>query len=236
MNESTQQLYPQAIAYADAETRQTFFRKTYSHLAFAIMAFVFVEYFLLQSPFAIKLASVMTRGFTWLLVLGAFMLISHLANRWALNATSRRTQYIGLGVYILAEAIIFLPILLYANAFAPETISTAFMLTMLLFAGLTYTAFTSGVDFSFLGGFLKIGFFIAIGIILASFIFGFSLGLIFSGAMILFASAAILYSTSNVMRHYHAEQYVAASLSLFAAVALLFWYILQFLLQMASGD
>jgi FtsH-binding integral membrane protein len=49
--------------------------------------------------------------------------------------------------------------------------------------------------------------------------------------MVLFAGAAILYSTSNVFLHYRTDQYVAASLSLFASIALLFWYILRILLS-----
>jgi FtsH-binding integral membrane protein len=52
--------------------------------------------------------------------------------------------------------------------------------------------------------------------------------------MVLVASGYILYHTSNVMHHYHTDQYVAASLALFASVALLFWYVLR--LFMASRD
>ncbi len=228
--------YPTVVAQADAEVRQDFIRNTYTHLAFAILAFVFIEYFLLNSPFAIQLASTMTRGFNWLLVMGAFMFASHFAHKWALTSTSKQTQYVALGIFTLAEAIIFLPLLLIASMFAPDTISTAAILTLILFVGLTYTAFTTGKDFTFLGGFLRIGGFIAIGLIVASIFIGFSLGLIFSGAMIIFASAAILYETSNIIRHYNTNQYVAASLALFASVALLFWYILTLLLQFAGGD
>jgi FtsH-binding integral membrane protein len=53
------------------------------------------------------------------------------------------------------------------------------------------------------------------------------LGNIFAGAMALFASVAILYNTSNVLHHYRPDQHVAAALSLFSSVALLFWYILR---------
>ena len=49
----------------------------------------------------------------------------------------------------------------------------------------------------------------------------------FSLAMVAFAGAAILYDTSNVLHHYPEDRYVAASLQLFASVALLFWYILR---------
>jgi FtsH-binding integral membrane protein len=67
-------------------------------------------------------------------------------------------------------------------------------------------------------------------------IFGFQLGLLFSAAMVIFAGAAILYDTSKVMHHYEPGQHVAASLELFASVALLFWYILQIVLSMSSRN
>ena len=56
---------------------------------------------------------------------------------------------------------------------------------------------------------------------------GVSLGLWFSVAMVVLACGIILYNTSNVLHRYNTEQYVAASLTLFASIALLFWYILQ---------
>ena len=48
-------------------------------------------------------------------------------------------------------------------------------------------------------------------------------------AMVAFAGAAILYDTSNVLRHYPEDRYVAASLELFASTALMFWYVLRLL-------
>ena len=111
-----------------------------------------------------------------------------------------------------------------------QVILSAGLITLLLFAGLTYTVFTTKKDFTFLGGFLKISFFVVLGIIVASVLFGFNLGLIFSGAMVILASASILYNTSNIVRVYGENQYVAAALSLFASVALLFWYVLRILM------
>jgi FtsH-binding integral membrane protein len=45
--------------------------------------------------------------------------------------------------------------------------------------------------------------------------------------MIGFAGAAILYDTSNIMRNYPEDRYVAAALELFASIALMFWYVLR---------
>jgi FtsH-binding integral membrane protein len=74
----------------------------------------------------------------------------------------------------------------------------------------------------------------AMGFIFCSMLFGFNLGTIFTVAMIVFACGYILYYTSNVLHHYRIGQHVAASLALFAAVALLLYYVVM--LVMGSRD
>jgi uncharacterized protein len=82
-------------------------------------------------------------------------------------------------------------------------------------------------DFSFLRGLLVWGFILAMVGIVASLLFGFEMGTWFSVAMIGFAGAAVLYDTSNIIHHYPEDKYVAASLALFASIALMFWYVLR---------
>ena len=105
------------------------------------------------------------------------------------------------------------------------------LITGLLFAGITATAFMTRKDFSFLGGILTIGGFVALGVIICSAIWGFELGMFFSGIMCLFAGGSILYTTSNIIHHYRPTQHVAASLALFAGVMLLLWYVLRLLMS-----
>jgi len=165
----------------------------------------------------------------WLAVLGLFMAVGWVADYWARNARSTGMQYVGLILYVIAEAIIFLP-LLFVAAFltkSPHVISSAALLTGTLFAGLTGTAFITRKDFSYLRGILMVGGCVALGLIITSILFGFTLGTLFSVAMVVLAGGYILYYTSQVMRHYRTDQHVAASLALFAAVALMFWYILR---------
>ena len=76
----------------------------------------------------------------------------------------------------------------------------------------------------------------AFGLIICSMLFGFNLGMVFSAGMVLLASGWILYDTSNVLHHYRTDQHVAASLALFASVALLFWYILRIVMAFTSRD
>ena len=46
---------------------------------------------------------------------------------------------------------------------------------------------------------------------------------------IVFAGGCILYTTSNIIHKYNTNQHVAAALSLFASIALMFWYLLRIL-------
>lgn len=191
---------------------------------------------MVHAPFAAKLASSMTGGMSWMIVLGLFMGVSYVANKLATSGGSEQMQYLGLGIFIIAEAIVFLPLLFMATHFGGEgLIPTAGLMTLLLVGGITATVFITKKDFSFMGSILSMGGFVALGFIGCSTIFGFSLGLIFSAVMILFAGGSVLYSTSNVLHQYRTDQHVAASLSLFASVALLFFYILQFLMSFAGG-
>ena len=104
------------------------------------------------------------------------------------------------------------------------------MVTLFAFTGLTAVAFYTRKDFSFLGGILWYSGIVAIVLIGASLLFGFHLGVFFSVAMVAVAGASILYDTSNILHYYPEDRYVAASLELFASVALMFWYVLRILL------
>ncbi len=229
MNEYTTSFGNSAAEALPAE-RARFIRKTYLLLAAAILAFVVVESALWVSGAAYAILSVLTLGGSmgWLVVLAAFMGISYLANRWAMSDTSPAVQYAGLGIFVLAEAVIFVPMIFIAATYSDASvIPKAGIVTLGLFLGITATVFITRADFSFLGPILAIGGFAALGFIVASAIFGFSLGSLFAFAMVAFAGTAILYNTSQVLHQYNPNQHVAASLTLFAGIALLFWYILS---------
>ena len=215
-------------AQAAADERATFITRTYLHLAGAIGLLVLLETALFQSGIADQMTRVMMGGqYTWLIVLGLFMGTSWIAESMARSATSRAVQYAGLGIYTAAQAIILMPLLWIASIRSPGAIPTAAMGTLALFGVMTAIVFITRRDFSFMRtGLMFVGF-AAMGIIVVAIFTGFSLGPIFSLAMIAFSCAYILYHTSNILHHYRTDQYVAASLSLFASVALLFWYILR---------
>jgi FtsH-binding integral membrane protein len=230
----------QIVANAAESERASFIKRTYVHLAGAIAVFAVVETALIQSGMAVKFMGLISAmgSFGWLAVLGVFMLVSTVANNWAHSGVSREKQYMGLGLGVVAYAVLFMPLIMMALMRDPSgtLLQNAAVATAALVAGLTFTAFSTKINFSFMGRFLMVGGFVAMGLIVASMLFGFSLGLWFTGGMILFAAASVLYSTSNIIHEFHTQQHVAASLSLFSSVGLLFWYILQFMMSMGGDD
>ena len=223
-------------ASALPQERVTFVRRTYAHLAGAIAAFLALEVLLFQTTLPATMLEFASGGrFNWLMILGGFVLVGWLARAFAAKTTSIEAQYFGLGLYVVAEAVIFVPLIaiaLIVSEGSPNILLQAGALTGTLFAALTAVAFLTGKDFSFLRSFLVMGGIVALGLIVCGAVFGFDLGLAFSGGMVVLAAGAILYDTSKILRDYPSNQYVGASLELFASVALLFWYVLRILLRM----
>jgi len=218
------------------DARATFIARTYTHLFVAILAFVGVIAALFQTPLPEKMITFLAGGgYRWLLFLGGFMVVGMLASRTAFKAKSKATQYLALAGYVVAEAVIFLPLLYMAHHFANGgVIQSAALVTLLGFAGLTAVVMVTRKDFSFLRGIVMYGGILAVLIIVGGVVFGLNLGTWFSIAMVGLAGAAILWDTSNVLHHYPEDKYVAASLSLFASIALMFWYVLQLFLASDS--
>jgi len=213
--------------------RVAFYKKTYSHVAAGVLVFVFFEYVLLQSNAIIEFMLSMLQGYRWLIMLGGFMLITNYAEKMTLKSPDRNIQYLAYGLYILAEAFIFIPLIYMAIAFTEsfDILNQAAIVTLSLFTGLSAIVLVTKKDFSFLRAGLTVGFFIALGLIVAGMLFGFNLGLWFSVGMCVLAAGSILYQTSNLMNKYSQDQYVPAALGLFAALMLLFWYVLSIFLS-----
>ena len=229
---------PQVAAYAADSERLTFIRRTYAHMTGAIVALIAVEAVLFQVVPAATMDMLVTRmlsGCGWLIVLGAFMVVSWVARAWATNGGSLAVQYAGLGLYVVAQAVILLPMLYICIRVLgePSLPIMAAIITAMCFIGLTAFTFITGADFSGWGKYLALGGLVALGMIVASIFFSFSLGLWFSGLMVLLACGYILYDTSNIIHQYSTSQYVAASLALFASVVLLFYYVLQIMMSMS---
>lgn len=218
------------LVHSSDAQRVNFYKKTYGHVAGGVLLFVFFEYLLLQSETVVNFALSMTEDYKWLLMLGGFMFITSYAERMTMKSTDKSKQYLAFGIYILAQAFIFVPLIYIAAYYmdsGPEILNQAAIVTLALFTGLSAVVFVTKKDFSFLKTGLTVGFFIAIGLIVAGILFGFNLGLWFSVGMCLLAGGAILYQTSNLVNTYSTNDYIPAALGLFASLMLLFWYVLQ---------
>lgn len=223
MNENVNYLAP--VSELSASDRSTFIWKCYAHVVGAILAFAAIEVYFFQSGIAAAIAAPMLNN--WFMVLGAFILASWGATHVAHRIESKNAQYAAFAVFVMMQALIFAPMLYMAYMKEPGIIDSAAGVTILGCVGLVATAMITGKDFSFLRSMLVWGGMLAIVAIIGSMIFGFDLGTWFSVAMIGFAGAAVLYDTSNIMHHYPQDKYVAASMALFASIALMFWYILR---------
>lgn len=219
-------------ADAQLSDRMAFIRRTYLHVFGAILAFIGLETLYFATPVGQQIAVLI--GPNWWMALLAFIFVSWIAERWAHSGASTQKQYLGLALYVFAESIIFVPLLFIAQMQGDSIIPTAAFLTMVVFGSLTFLVFVTKKDFSFLRSLLFVGSIAALGIIFASMIFSFNLGIVFVGAMVLLLCGFILYDTSNILHHYRTDQHVGAALALFGSIATLFWYMIRLVMIFAD--
>ena len=226
--------YP-TVAALDDGARATFVGRVYQHLLAAVVAFVAFEALLINLGAAEAMYEFLADwSGGWLLVLGAFMVVSWMATTAAHDILEPSRQYLGLFGMALAEAVIFAPFLHYVFEVSGDgvtPVAAAAVITALGFGGLTVVALTTSRDLSFLRPLLLWGGVCAVLLIVAAVLFGMELGVWFSVAMIALAGGSILYQTQTIVRSYPAEAYVGAAVQLFASVMLLFWYVLRLLTQ-----
>ena len=225
------ELFYSMVHESTNEEKAIFYKKTYLHVALSLLTFIAVESSLIKIIPEELIMGMLGSRMIWLFIIGGFWLLSVVANKFAISA-NRNTQYAGLGLYILIESVIFLPmiyIVMNLSGGGTEVLMEAGLITLFLFGGLTAVAFLVKKDFSFLRTGIMVGGFIALGLIVVGAIFGFNLGLWFSVGMVVLAGASILYQTSQIIYKYTNDQYVGAALELFASIMLLFWYVLRIL-------
>ena len=137
-------------SYMNEQARSRFITKTYLNLFGAVMFFMMIESFLLENQQARELAMRALQA-GWLWVLGGFMVVSFIATTMARSRT-KPVQYAGLFLYSGAYACLFLPLIMYAMAVAPNDglVFKAAMITLSGFIALTGIAFITRKNFSFL--------------------------------------------------------------------------------------
>lgn len=219
---------PYTVPVADLAAREqsSFLTRVYAHLVLAVLIFVGLEVWFFRTGIANTVLQVFS-GVSWLVILGGFMLLSWVATLIAVPSVARPLQYVGFFLYILLQALIFIPLLAAADSAAPGVIASAAQVTVGGFLLLTAVVVTTGRDFSFLRSFLVWGGLLALALIVCAVLFKFNLGTWFSVAMVVLAGGSVLYTTSNIMRGFPANADVAASIQLFAGIAMMFWYVLR---------
>lgn len=155
----------------------------------------------------------------------------------------RKGKAIGYGfVYsfcLISGITIFPSIAYYTSIGGPSLVTTAFLLTGLIFAGLTAYAYYSKRDFSFLGGFLTVGILVLIGFSLIGLFaggFGGTLGLMIAAFGVIVFSGFILYDISQYKHGLPDEAIPLAVLSLYLNFINLFLYLLRLLGILSSDD
>jgi len=122
-----------------------------------------------------------------------------------------------------------------AMANGGQVVATALGGTGVIFLGLSGYALTTRKDFSFLGGFLIVGFLVVILAALANIFLAIpALSLAISAAVIMIMSGFILYDTSRMINGGETN-YVLATVSLYLSIYNIFVSLLQ-ILGAFSGD
>lgn len=160
---------------------------------------------------------------------GLFFLTAKLSNSaWGLLSTFALTGFMG---YTLG------PIIgMFAGAGAMPIVANALGLTAFVFFGLSAYALVSRKDFSFLAGFITIGFFVLIGAMVLGFFMDIAgLQLMISAGFVLFSSAMILFQTGAII-HGGERNYIMATISLYVSIYNLFLSLLQLLTAFAGDE
>ena len=224
---------PFIVADAPAADRAAFFRRTYGLVAASFGAFAVTLYALFVSGIAETFMRSISGMGSWgmLGVMVLFWLGTTAAQSLAFSRASRLAQYAGLGLYVLLQAIIFVPLIYYTAIVTKgnpgEILIPACLATGALVVALTAVVFMTNLDFSFLKVAIVIGSICALGIIVVSLFAGWSLGAWFSIAMIVLMATVILYQTNEVKNTMETDQHVAAAFVLFSSFVTLLFYVIR---------
>lgn len=223
-------------AEAGAAERATFLKKVYSLILAGILVFAGSLWGFANVPALTAISdglwqSIAGSRFGWLLymgiAMGGFFLVHAVARVWPINLAA----YFA---WSFVLALLVAPLVLHAANAMPETLNLACMVTALVFTGLTAFVIMTGKDFSFLRGALFLGFWLLLVLALCGWIFGFQMGLWFSGLAVLLFAGYILYDTSEVMRRFPTNMAVSAAVILFTDVIYLFKHALILLMSLRS--
>ncbi len=204
------------ISTAPAVTINKVLRNTYMllGLTLAFSAMVAAASTAMNAPYLGFLPTII--GF-----FGLLFIVHKTANSpWGLFWTFAFTGFLGFGLGPILNAYLTL-----ANGDA--LIASALGTTALAFVGLSAFAVISRKDFSFLSGFLVVGFFVLMGSVLLAWLFDLSaFHTAISCGFVLFSCAAILWQTSAIVRGGETN-YILATITLYVQIYNMFLSLLH---------
>jgi FtsH-binding integral membrane protein len=244
-----------AVATLGVSDRISFLRRTYAHLGVALLLFAGITGALFKFAPALtwKLSTLFGTSMFGMLGLILILVLLMGGSEWlASHSESKAIQYAGLLLGICLQVFMLLPLIWLLmlkfgkpadmivhgklvpvmSAAATSVLVQAVVITLTIFIGLTLVVFITKKDFSFMRGGLVVFTFALLGVGLASIMFGFSLGMLFAGLIVLLMAGYILYETSVIMKDYPPTAHVAAALTLFVTVATMFRAILRILIAL----
>ena len=194
-----------------ADARISFLGKTYGMLALCIGAGSLGAYASLGLSFPL-----MHPWLTLFMMMGSIFLVQAVRHTPGINIIA----LLGFGAL---TGFSISPLVGLVAAKSGMLVAQAFMSTAVAFVGLTAYAFVSRRDFSFLRGFVWMGLVAVIILGLSNLFFhSGTMALALSGISVVLFSAFILYDTSAILRTYPNDEYIAAALTLYLDVFLLF--------------
>ena len=236
---STAQAVSNSAANDTLEQRLAFLRKVYTLFSCSMVLWMGSALWVSTNDKMLNLVmSIFGNGFIGLIVfMAALFGLLHLT-----RSANAPINYIGLGLFSLLEGFITAPLIKYslmvtggeglAMTDPSNVVLQAFVLTGMVFGGLTTYALTTKRDFSFLRGALWMGFFLLFGLaILAMFGIGESMqmGWGISVAWVLLMGGFVLYDTQNIMKRYPSNMAATAAATLMIDFIIMFKHILLLL-------
>jgi len=158
----------------------------------------------------------------------------------AIAMACRRNTFLGVFALLLdgfVAGLILAPILYLASVIAPGVVTSAMIITGIVFLAVTGYVMTTKRTFSAPRGLMVGIFFYIVGVtVLNLFIQATFLSLLISGAIGIFGVFILVYATSEVLNNREADSPIPGALMLFAGLFNVFVAVLHILLSFSSRD
>ena len=207
--------------------RMGFIRKTYSHLLVELLGVGAVTALTINTPSLMSLANSLFGSGIWLFF-GVFMGLSWITRAMLAGEKPIGTQYFAAGLWVVMLGFLCAPLVaMVAETRGWDPVLQAFVLTSVIFTGLTAYVFFTKKDFSFMGGALNVVGWGIVGFLIIGSLWGYNFGSWMSLLIAILFGGWILYDTSQILHHRHVKQYVSASVDLLTDFVFLFINILS---------